>query len=908
MQAFHRLPRLIPVAAALAILGGCATVAPPSAPGDAPPGAKSVAAAASAAASAPGGDAAAKGARPDPTAPKPFAEVIKDAQRSDGFIPVWRKDDKVWLEIAPERLGQPMLITFNVANSVGERGLYANQMMGEQQAEMRIVGRVLQVLAKNTAFRATGDAPMARTVQQSFSDSLIAATGVASAPHPENKAVLVDASFLLADLPGLSTRLEAAFRLPYGLDTKNSFIESTRGTAGNTAVTTQLHFATPRIPAPPLTPRPPNVPNVPPPQSVPDARSFFIGLVVNFMALPAQPMAPRLADARIGHFTDSYTELGNDLKPNPRVHYVKRWRLEKKDPAAALSAPVKPITFWLDRNIPERYRGAVTAGILEWNKAFEAIGFKDAVVAKQQPDDADFDTGYAEFASIRWFTGADVGFARGPSHTDARTGEILDADIMMSDVFARGSRRFITDDVGFSSFAQRQDLAQMWGGSGAEDYAYCTYAFEGAQEMAFAMDMLEARGELDPDSPEAEAFVQAQIKDTIMHEVGHVLGLKHNFRSSTVVTREQLQDKAFTDANAISGSVMDYNAYNISLEGEPKANLNVTTLGPYDYWAIEYAYKPIAPADEAAELARIAARSTEPLLAFADDADAGWRGQENLDPRDNRGDLGDDPLAWAEKRMTLSRELWSRLESRGPQAGDDPQRLRRSLLSGFGQLSIVPDVAGGYVGGTYTERDLPGTGRPSFRPVEPERQRQALQFLTTNLLSVDSFRFQPKLLTNVGVNYIEWRRAEPVSVPDAVLRLQTRVLNRLLDAGTASRLLDLPYYLPEAERKGAISLHEVYSTVQGAVWRELKAGGEIDPLRRNLQREHLKRLQVLLTKGAPGLPADALSLARLHATELQASLKQAANRRGLSVETRAHLQDSLGTLTEALRATMQRAG
>jgi hypothetical protein len=143
-------------------------------------------------------------------------------------------------------------------------------------------------------------------------------------------------------------------------------------------------------------------------------------------------------------------------------------------------------------------------------------------------------------------------------------------------------------------------------------------------------------------------------------------------------------------------------------------------------------------------------------------------------------------------------------------------------------------------------------------------------------------------------------------VPAAVLALQTQALDRLLSAGTAQRLLELPYYLPEGERKGAISLHEVYGAVQDTIWSELRSGGEIDPLRRNLQREHLKRLQAVLTRGAP-LPADALSLARLRAGELQVQLQAASGKGGLSVETRAHLKDSLGTLTEALRATMQRA-
>ena len=182
-----------------------------------------------------------------------------------------------------------------------------------------------------------------------------------------------------------------------------------------------------------------------------------------------------------------------------------------------------------------------------------------------------------------------------------------------------------------------------------------------------------------------------------------------------------------------------------------------------------------------------------------------------------------------------------------------------------------------------------------------------MQFLTEGLFSIDSFRFKPEFLTSAGPDYIEWDRAEPLSVPDAVLSLQTQAMSRLMDAGTAKRLLELPYYLKPTERQGAISLNEVYATLQTAVWAELKTGGEIDPLRRSLQREHLKRVTQLLTKGAPGLPADALSLARLQAGELQAALRKASAKGGHSVETRAHLQDSLGQLTEALRATMQRS-
>lgn len=834
----------------------------------------------------------------DPTAPKPFADVIKDAKQQDGFLPVWRKDDKVWLEIPEAVIGQDMMFSANVSQSVGERGLYASQMGPDWVAQFRRVGNTLQLVARNTAYRAGSDVATKASVQQAFSDSLLASAPVASAPHPERKSVLVDASFLLADILGYSTRIEYAFRLPYGFDRGNSSIEKTRADADITTLNARMHFATPRMPAPPMMPSP--VPTPPPPSTTPDARSFFVGVVYNFAPLPKVAMAPRLADPRLGHFTEAFTDFSGDMKPNQRVHYITRWRLEKKDPQAALSEPVKPITYWLDRNIPARYRASVEAGVLEWNKAFEKIGFKNAVVAKQQPDDADFDTLDASHASIRWFVGADVGFAIGPSKADPRSGEILDADIGMSDVFARGSRRLVVEDLAASS---DQRLAQLMGQH--REGQTCTYAHEAASELHMALDLLEARGEVAPDSPEAEAIVQQVIKDTIMHEVGHTLGLKHNFKASTTITREQLRSKSFTESRGISGSVMDYNAYNLSLRGEPASTLNNTTLGAYDYWAIEYAYKPVEAQNEVAELARIAARSTEPALAFADDADAD--GPAGVDPTVNRFDLGDDPLAWYQRRLSLSRELWQRVQARTPKVGDDPLRTRRVLGSGFRQLLVMPDLVSKYVGGLYIVRELPGPSQSIYKPVEPARQREALKFITEAFFKVDSFNFRPEFLAQAGPDYTEWERAGPLNIPDTVLQLQTRTLDRLMNAATARRVLDQVSYLPDAQRKNALGLAEVYGTVQGAVWAELKGSGEVDRMRRNLQREHLKRVQGLLTRTDATMPADAVSLVRWHAERLQGEMRGALGKPGLSVDTRAHLQESLGRLTESLRATMQRS-
>lgn len=871
------------------------------------------------AASAPAGAPAAARAAADPTAPKPFAEVIRGAKEQPGLFPVWRKDEKTWIEIPKEAFNKPFLFSVNVANSVGERGLYASQMLGDEIAEWRRIGNQVQLIALNTKFRA--DNPASKlAIEQAFSPSLITSGPVASAEHPDRKSVLVDASaFLLGDIPGYSTRLEAAYRLPYAPDRANSYIEATRADAQVTTLTSRVHFATPRIPAPSLVPAP--VPLPTPPQATPDPRSMFFSFVYSLRALPEQPAAVRRADPRLGHFTESYSNLGDDLKANPRVHLVARWRLEKKDPAAALSEPVQPIVYWMDKNIPAKYREAVKAGILEWNKAFEKIGFKDAIQAKQQPDDADWDNMDSTHASIRWFTGSDVGFAIGPSNRDPRTGEILDADIGMSDVFGRGSRRLATDDVASShaghDHAHPHDHGGSWTGERSRvalSEQLCTYMTDQANELGFTLDLLALRDGMDMDGPEAEALAQAVMKDVIMHEVGHTLGLKHNFRSSTTVTQAQLKDKAYTEANGISNSVMDYNAYNLPLKGEPRASLTNTTLGAYDYWAIEYAYKPFTPGttteQEAAELARIAARSTDPKLAYGDDFDQGVGGPyDGFDPRSNQRDLGDDPLAYAKKRLKLSQELWERVQARKPQLGEDPLRARRSVFDAFRQLGMTANNVSKYVGGIQSERIVPGvTTGAAFKPVDNAQQREALRFIAGGLLSSNSFKFSPEFLATQTLDYNEWDRGLPLSIPDSVAALQGRVLDRLMSPNTARRLIEQASYLPEAQRKGAVSLSEVYGTLQGAIFSELKTSGEIDRMRRSLQREYLKRLQAQLNRSTNGATvyADAFSMARYHASQLAGELRAASAKPGLSVETRAHLAESLDLLNGMLKATMTR--
>jgi hypothetical protein len=688
----------------------------------------------------------------------------------------------------------------------------------------------------------------------------------------------------------MSTRLEAAFRMTYVMDARNSSFLTVRSDEGMTGFQVNAHYFTPRIPAPPavMPPVPAAVPH--PPTTLPDPRSMFLGFYYSFMPLPAHAMHGRRADDRIGHFVSTSQDYSDDVTPTTAVHLVERWRLEKQDPAVELSEPKQPIVYWIDANVPEKYRESVKQGVLAWNAAFERIGFKDAIVVKQQTETDRFDTMDARHASIRWFVGRDVGFAIGPSQVDPRSGEILDADIGMSDVFARGARRVIGEDSFALSLSQQPSETR------------CDYMQESATEMGFAMDVLEARGLLDMDGPEADALAQAYVRSVIMHEVGHTLGLRHNFRASTIYSLKQLQDPDFTKKNSMTGSVMDYTPFNLSLKGEKQGEYVASTLGPYDYWAIEYAYKPIDPAQEKQELAKIAARSNEPELAFGTDQDASGF---NLDPDVNLYDLGSDPLAFFQRRLAISRELWDRVQNRTLKPGESYEVLRRSFDYGFQQFARTLPVVVKYVGGVTYLRDHAGTGRATFTPVPLPRQRAALQMLTDSLFKADSFKFSPATISRLAVDRFSTPGRPDVSVGGRVLALQSAALDQLMSDGVAIRLLDSQEKLED--RKQVLGLGELYGTVQNAVWSELRSGKDISGMRRNLQREHLKRVVAALLRVSAGTPADVRSLQRENALQLQREL-QAAMARPISREAKAHLSESVETLGQALKASMLRAG
>ncbi len=853
-----------------------------------------------------------------PPPPRPFADVIKDATVTKGWFTTYQKDDKVWLEIMPDQIEKPIALSMNVTHGIGERGLYGNQMGAYGAADnggvlnivtlRRFSPTVVQLVSLNAEYGPRDNTPVGMAIERSFSDSLLGTAPVASAPHPERKSFLIELNPLfVSDMSHVSFQVEQSFRQSYALDVRNSSFAKIRSTDDQLSVGVKLHFGLARLSVPmPGAPQP--VPFTPLPTTLPDIRSFFMGIQYNLAKLPETVMTPRIADPRVGYFNTTTYDFSDNEKRSPKQKFVNRWRLEKSDPSAALSEPKQPIVYWLDKNIPEKYRPAVADGILAWNKAYEKIGFKNAIVVKQQKPEDDFDTSDLRHASVRWFVGKGVPFgARGPSATDPRSGEILDADIELSEEMTRIYTTRYTEDT-----PRPIGMVRRAG-------TLCTYAEMKFSDVAFSLDLLDARGEVLMGSPQAEQFVMEGLRDIMAHEVGHTLGLRHNFRASTIYTEAQVTDPEFSKTNGLSGSVMDYNPLNLSLPGQKQGAYFMSTLGPYDYWAIEYGYKPFGKETEAAEVAKIASRSNEPLLAYATDEDAGYGStMEGIDPEVNRFDLTGDPLAHYGKRVKLVREMWDRLQAKETPAGQPYEYLRRNFDRGFMQLATISELTSKFVGGVSLLRDNAGTGRAPITPTSADQQRVALNLLADSLFSESNFRYSPQFLSRLSVDFLDredgaWSNfgaggtySANLSLPDRVLSLQRSVLQRLTADGVAKRLTDSPALT--GENAPALTIAELYSTLQSRIWSEAESGNATTPMRRALQREYLRWMVFTLKRESGNTPGDARVIVRAQAKQLLAKLDSARRNASGSVEQRAHLDDAYDQLQSALTAVSTKAG
>lgn len=908
------LKPLLSTLVACTLAAGCVQVYPPQ-PGPSPQGAAS------------GAPAQAQDSTEEEKPPfQPWDEVLKDTEVVEGYLTLHRKrDGTVFLEVPPDRLEQDFGLAMHYSRGAGDFNIQQGLPIDFDARLMRLErsGDKLYLIHRNPRFTADEGSRMSSALEANLGHSVVAAFEIKS-QHEDNEHLLVDVSkFLVSDYAGVTRLLEFYYGQGVSLDEARSRVDRVLGFPENVEVDVLLTFRS----------------NTPPRVGgfgVSDWRSVPVGIRYSFFALPEEPMTPRYGDDRVGHFLTARWDFSRDAEPEPWVRFVNRWRLEKADPEAEISEPVQPIVFYVDRSVPERYRPYVREGIEAWNRAFEAAGFRNAIVAKDPPeDDEEWSAEDIRYSTVRWTPGYSMGYAIGPSQADPRTGELLNADILISSSFVRSWQLEYQEMVGTGAtdFVERyRELERLQRELPPEMAARMCFAELGkAHQTALGHALLAGLGEV-PVGEMPEEYLGDAVRDLIMHEVGHTLGLRHNFRGSSGIPYDRLHDPGYTQEHGVTLSVMDYGPVNVSPDRARQGHYWNKTVGTYDVWAIRYAYSTIYeqpedgplvtsgtpvrdPEAERVGLRKIAAEGTDPKHTYGTDED-NWLGSFAVDPLTNAWDLGDDPMAHARDRATLVRRVKPRLEERLVGEGERYTRLRGATTSLIFErfVSLMPVTK--QVGGLYFHRDHKGDpgARPPFVPLPSERQRQAVDFIVRQALQEDSFQFDPDLLNKLAPNrYSHWGTGFvqlPVDYPvhSYVLMVQRGLLQELLAPPRLWRLID-----NETRAADPYRASELFETLTAAVWSELGTGGaarSVHSFRRNLQRAHLEQLTDLLLDTARGFPTastpeDARSLARRELRTLSSRIERALGADGTDAMTRAHLEESKARIDRALEASLQ---
>jgi hypothetical protein len=872
-------------------------------------------------------DVAVSSAKPETPAPSPqtpaatgqppaFDTVTKGAERVVGLLPIWRKQDKLWLELGSKDWRRAFFLSPQLTAGIGEQGLFGGLLssrwaeMGRPQwVEFRRVNQQVQLLAINGAFTAEPGTPTALGVEAGFSHSLLASSPVASAEHPERGTVLIDLSALMsADVMGLAAQLQRSFRQNYTLDGRQTAVTQVPASPQALVLQVQQHFMAASV-NPAATGNEPTSAATGPkvPSGLPDPRSLFITMRYTLSPLPEQVMPSRMADPRVGYFTSTRTDFTDDLNRSPKQRLINRWSLVRQDATAPRSPPVRPLVFWLDASIPKAYRDVITEGVLEWNKAFEAIGFEQALQVRDNPQQQPVDTVGNGHVVIRWMTNHEPRFgAIGPSHVDPRSGEILAGSIAFESLSSRSIRALKSQILEPQSTAF--DSTMLRDG--------CQHADHAAEQLAYGLNTLDTSGvsaDLPPDSAQVQSFVLGYLKETTLHEVGHVLGLRHNFKASRWRTAQQLQNPTLTRLEGNSASVMDYPAINLGPPGEVWGSPFQTTLGPYDYWAIAYGYQNLtgSATAQAQALKTIASRQSQPAwqlaLDYATDEDLAL----GLDPQAMSFDLGQDPLAFAQHRLQLAQTLMAQY-SQAPPAAEDAAQLRRRVLYALRDMGRVSGLVLRQVGGLITRRDAPNSARALLEPLPASAQRAALNWLLDDFLSITQTLLPAALQRRLAPDYFERADAfstgefttatTDFSVADQWLALHQPVLDGLMSDKLAARLLDNIDKTSDLEHH-PLTWQEVQTRLQHHIWPTNSAWAMSSAWQRNLQRSHVNRLSAALLHG--GTRADVRAQYRRMAQQL---LKQliAGSAQHLSEEANAHRLDCIGTIERALKASVIR--
>ena len=766
-----------------------------------------------------------------------YEDVITGEAVSDpGLFDVHTVGETVYFEIPDSLFGRDMLLVSRIGKvPVGFPGFSpAGVKTGEQV--LRWERRGDRVLLRTVSFANVADDSLAVAISVEANNfgPIIAAFDI-EVEREDGTGVVVDVTdFYLSDTPAL-TGLRRSQRSEYGvrsLDRSRSFINYARSFPLNVDVRHTLTYDATEPPA--------------------QERSGTMSMEMHqsMVLLPAEPYRPRYADPRVGYFSITQTNFGLDEQKAATQTFIRRWRLEPSDPAAyaggELSDPVKPIVYYIDPGTPERWVPYVRMGIEDWQAAFETAGFSNAIVAMDSPspeEDPEWSPQDVRYSVVRWAANTTRN-AQGPSVSDPRTGEIIESDIVWYHNHMRSYRNRLMIETG------------------------------AANPDARSLDI-------------PEELMGETMRQVIAHEVGHALGLPHNWIASAAFPVDSLRSPSFTDEFGVAASIMEYARQNYVAQPGDGVRRFVRMIGPYDHYSVNWGYRIIpeaaTPEDEKPILdAWILEREGDPVYRFGPVG-------PNYSPEIQTEDLGDDPVRASGYGIANLKRVLPNLPAWTATPGEDYGDLAELYGELVGMWNRYTGHVRTVVGGVTANMKSTDQEGPVYEPVPGARQREATRFIVEHVFTDVAWLNDPVILN----------RIEGTGAVERIQAVQARNVDALLDPARMERMTEAALTDPDA-----YSLIDFFDDLRAGIWTELETGEPIDTYRRSLQRTHLERLAWLMEEhddeddDGPNVPrSDVRPLVRAQLRALAGEIADADTGDAMS---RMHLEDAAARIAAIL--------
>ena len=761
---------------------------------------------------------------------KSIKDLTKSSKKIEGLFTIYQDTitGSVKLLVKEDQLNKDFIYFSQIADGVTEAGAFRGAFRGNSVFQVKKYFNKLDFITPNTSFYFDKNSALSKSSEANISDAVMA-TGKILALDAKNGEYLIDAdglflseTFTRVKGPKRPGRSPMAFSLG-NFDKKKSKINEIKNYPENTNVKTQYVYSNPSVL---------NGGSA----AVTDGRNVSIKVFHTFMNMPKDDYSPRMDDARVGYFL---TET-NDMTATSTVNYrdmIHRWKLVKKNPEAAISEPVTPITWWIENTTPLEWRETIKEGVLAWNVAFEKAGFKNAMAVKVQPDDADWDAGDVRYNVLRWTSSPNPPFGGyGPSFVNPRTGEILGADIMLE--FVHFTNRVFADklynDAATNMKLETSEELEVTKFFEKQNLNYCSMGHVMHDNMQLGSAVLQATGASDLDM---DALKKEGMKSLIMHEVGHTLGLNHNMKASQLFSPEQLADADFIKGKALTGSVMDYAGINITNDRSKQGQYADMAVGPYDIWAVQFGYQDFK---DDSEMGVLLNKSTKPELIFGNDADDMRSPGKAIDPRVMIGDLSNDQITYSINRFELVNSMMKNLKTQFTTKGETYEDLRRAYYTLHNQSAVAGGVISRFIGGVYVDRSTFGQegGTQPYTPVSLSDQKRAMEAMKKYIFAPDAFN-TPKDIYNFlakqrrGYNF--FAGPEDPKIHEQVLAYQTKVLAHIMHPNTLQRISNSELYGNDYK------LSSFMSDINNIMFKP-DVYGSINSFRQNLQAVYTKRL------------------------------------------------------------------